>query len=264
MSNPISDTAEYFEEKNNGSDHHKLKPPVGLRIFPSQERVSTPNDLFSPESPESRRPPIHQSISEFDPKQQWQKIVNRLPHRNSASRRSSQSRMNGGDSDVEEYEMGSNASSIQRHYIPPNEEDDILPSPEELTNASATTDKQDDHDNYFQNPFEGNLPDTMEAVLTEQNNIKKKKKTTPATSDTESSEQPTTPTTPKDDVRAKKHWGKTLDKVRLIANLHTLPHQPKPVTEITSTTSLAPYYPPLFDPVFISISKDPHGQPWVN
>ncbi|KAI8987612.1 hypothetical protein BDF20DRAFT_832525 [Mycotypha africana] len=60
---------------------------------------------------------------------------------------------------------------------------------------------------------------------------------------------------------AKKHWGKTLDKVRLIANLHTLPHQIEQPT--VSSSALIPFYPPLFDPIFIAFGEDQHEKPWL-
>lgn len=302
MSNPVADTAEYFSEreKNNSNNAKLKKPPTGLKIFPSQEQSTPTHDLlFSPESPESRRPPpLHQSMSEFDPKLQWQKIVKRLPNRkySSHSRRSSQDNMNASDdSDHEEYELNNRRKSVQ--YIPPNEEDDILPSADEIKSTDNTESKQEEQQdkNYFVNPFDqsiDNIPVTMDVANDVEKKKKKKTKLTTGTSTISSSSSSSissshhtrhettstgTPATTSTAVvtneeevvpgggRAKKHWGKTLDKVRLIANLQTLPHQPKPSTSIDSTSSsLAPYYPPLFDPVFIALSKDPHGHPWVS
>ncbi|KAI8052677.1 hypothetical protein BDF21DRAFT_441216 [Thamnidium elegans] len=229
MSNPIADTAEYFAEK----DAIRQKP--GLRIFPSQQATSTPHEMLSPESPESRRP---MQISDFDPKLQWQKVLKRLPsRRHSSSRRSSQDDMNAStDSEASnEFEMSS--------YQP---EDDVLPSIEDI----KSIENKNEEDNYFTHPFS-----QQAAGQTVQ----------PSGSGVTTETNATNKSTVGSDEKAKKHWGKTLDKVRLIANLHTMPHHPHRAQEGSSDASapLAPYYPPLFDPVFIALSTDQHGHRWV-
>lgn len=252
MADPIADTAEYFAEKES-----RQKP--GLRIFPSQQQQQqqqhlTPQDLLSPESPESRRPSHlhHQTRSDFDPKLQWQKVFKRLPSRRHSGRRDSQDGINETDSEThdDEYEL-TNASQ----YIPPKPEDDVLPSTEDIKNV-----ENPEQDNYFANPFHESLqPPTIE----EEPVVSAGSGVTMATNNTDEANT----TTITSDDRAKKHWGKTLDKVKLIANLHALPqHQHRP-SEASSTDlraiPLAPYYPPLFDPVFIALSKDQHGHGWA-
>lgn len=338
MSTPITDTAEYLAEKEGSST--KLEQPAPLRIFStnsSQRSKADPNQLISPESPEGRRPPpIHQSITDFDPKLQWQRVMKKLPNRQARSRKSSQDGINevdndhGSDIDEEEYENyemtthslgsyftggGKRRNSLQhQHYVPPNEEDDILPSAEEcgtsdnLSNENLPKQTEGD-DNYFTNPFGSPKPEeepatpTLEAIVAEDLNKKKKKwekkekkrlkkLNKQQQQDKHNAEESGVTTGDESDIqaassaaeaagdvqqvevnvelkdgRAKKHWGKTLNRVKLIANLHTLPHQQQTHPEdttIASTSSLAPYYPPLFDPVFIAMSKDQHGHPWVS
>lgn len=312
MSNPITDTAEYFAEKERNKN---TKP--NLRIFPSQDQQASPSnlnlqDLLSPESPESRQPsaPQHHNLSDFDPKAQWQKVLKRLPNRHAnksendddtSSASSSDDDQHGSDKDAYEmnrfgrpYRQKRNKHKNQQY----NDQDDVLPDTNDISekgenNVEPPTEEEQKNDNYFAKPFdesgsgsnisskstaEAPIAPTLDAVVEEEkHNIKKKQKQAPSSShmssgsSSDSDESPNedispinqadlTPTSP-DDGRAKKHWGKTLDKVRLIANLHTLPHQPK--TVVNSTSSLAPYYPPLFDPVFIALSKDQHGHPWV-
>lgn len=249
MSDPIADTAEYFVEKETA----KQKP--GLRIFPSsqqQQQQLTPQDLLSPESPESRRPTHlhHQARSDFDPKLQWQKVLKRLPSRRH-SRRDSQDGINdsGSEAHDDEYEM-----NTPSQYIPPKPEDDVLPSTEDIKNV-----ENPEQDNYFANPFYESLdqPDTVDLPIVSGSGV------TMATNETEEANT----TTVTSDDRAKKHWGKTLDKVKLIANFHALPqhqHRPSDASSVDlKATPLAPYYPPLFDPVFIALSRDQHGHGWA-
>ncbi|KAG1225117.1 hypothetical protein G6F35_003596 [Rhizopus arrhizus] len=118
-------------------------------------------------------------------------------------------------------------------------EDDALPSAEDMNQESKT-----DHSlqitthndkNYFQNPF------------------------SPTTNNSDNIPNESNP-------EVKRNWGKTLDKVRLIANMHTLPQKKSSDLERSSLfnqlPSLSPFYPPLFDPPFIALSKDEHGNPW--
>ncbi|KAL9553707.1 hypothetical protein PS6_003791 [Mucor atramentarius] len=313
MSNPIADTAEYFADK----ERIKNSKP-NLRIFPSQEQQASPTtgnlqDLLSPESPESRRPPPlqHNNLSDFDPKAQWQKVLKRLPNRHvgkndqdessSSSSDDAAATEYGSQDDIYEmnrfgrpYRQKKKKNKYQNQQY--NDQDDILPDANDISEVGenhveppAEDETQGKDDNYFVNPFEssssGNVSNkstpatpitpTLEDVM-QQKKLKKKQKQGSSSSSSSSSssdahdsanednspinQSVTTPPVSPDGGRAKKHWGKTLDKVRLIANLHTLPQQTK--VAVNSTSSLAPYYPPLFDPVFIALSKDQHGHPW--
>lgn len=328
MSNPIADTAEYFADK----ERIKNSKP-NLRIFPSQDQqaspttTANPQDLLSPESPESRRPPApqHSNLSDFDPKAQWQKVLKRLPNRHAGKSdqegSSLSSSSSSSDDDTAEYGSQHDVYEMNRFGRPYrqkkrknkyqqqqyDDQDDILPDANDISKQgenhveppSEEEPQAQDDDNYFVNPFEGSSGDvshkstpdtaitpTMEDVMEKKQEKKLKKKlkqqqgagssssrhsSSSSSSDSDGADQDnspinpsvtTPPTSPSDGGRAKKHWGKTLDKVRLIANLHTLPQQTK--AAVNSTSSLAPYYPPLFDPVFIALSKDQHGHPWVS
>lgn len=63
----------------------------------------------------------------------------------------------------------------------------------------------------------------------------------------------------------KTSWDKTKDKIKLITSLQNQSSNQldTPTTSITTNTTLAPYYPPAFDPLFIAFSKDEHGNKLV-
>ncbi|KAI8985892.1 hypothetical protein BDB01DRAFT_720977 [Pilobolus umbonatus] len=61
--------------------------------------------------------------------------------------------------------------------------------------------------------------------------------------------------------KEKNQWEKTFGKVRLITHFPHMRHRPKDKFA-GSSPCLVPYYPPLFDPLFISINK--HNKRWVN
>ncbi|CAO3590630.1 unnamed protein product [Absidia cylindrospora] len=62
-----------------------------------------------------------------------------------------------------------------------------------------------------------------------------------------------------DDRKARLQWGKTLDKIRLIANLQK-PHVTHSSDDMDASTSLVPYCSALFDPPFVALSKDAQGR----
>ncbi|KAI8361792.1 hypothetical protein EDC96DRAFT_512537 [Choanephora cucurbitarum] len=234
MSNPIADTADYFAEKQD-----PIRPPE-LRIHPSKHHSSYDHQLMSPESPESRRPYVQpRPFSDFDPKLQWQKVLKRMPNRHSHLKRDT--------SEEDEHEMK-------------GLEEDELPDTDELHQQEETTEQESDimmppqdkhqQDNYFVNPFKSTeTPTTSQDASSLHDH------------DHESSHTHTplnAPSEPSMDGKVRSQWGKTLDKVRLITNLQTLPH----TKSDSLPSSLVPFYPALFDPVFIALSKDQHGDPW--
>lgn len=212
MSNPIADSTDYFKEK-----------------IPTKE---LPNHNH------------HRHHNEFDPKDQWNKVLRKINkyHQDNTSSPTTSNIID--DSNV--ISDDSSNSSDNPHTAEYYEmqrlnriEDDVLPSAEEMNqenNVEQPSITVSDR-NYFQNPF----------------------------SPTE--DGPSLPLIEPDPV-ARKHWGKTLDKVRLIANLHALPQKKPsdrpPQQQAAQIPSLSPYYPPLFDPPFIALSKDEHGNPWVS
>lgn len=80
-----------------------------------------------------------------------------------------------------------------------------------------------------------------------------------STSDSETDDHNTHPNNTMFDGRARLHWGKTLDKIRLIANLQK-PHMAQQNPDTDASTSLVPFCSGLFDPPFVSLSKDIHGR----
>ncbi|KAI9490490.1 hypothetical protein BDB00DRAFT_837407 [Zychaea mexicana] len=73
--------------------------------------------------------------------------------------------------------------------------------------------------------------------------------------------EPTTPSSPSKVGGARDQWGKTVDKIKMIANIQTVPEQGRDVDMSPSLkTSLAPFYPPVFEPSFIALSRDEYGR----
>ncbi|KAI8376797.1 hypothetical protein BD560DRAFT_445548 [Blakeslea trispora] len=297
MSNPIADTAEYFTEKDDQISHVKHLPKPELRIYPSQPHSSSyhhDQQLMSPESPESRRPhPQQRSFSDFDPKVQWQKVLKRLPNRH--SHLNQELKRDDVSDDNNQYDERHEMKGYDMH------EDDELPDTDDLhqqenidEGGDIMTQPQDkqhlEPDNYFVNPFgpstsdsnsktteESETPTTPLGPVEVAPNVSSIQRSSISSSmshsDHESSHththlngapserRPVTMLSTTSEGRAKSQWGKTLDKVRLITNLQTLPHQVK-LESLNSGSPLVPYYPALFDPVFIALSKDQHGDPW--
>ncbi|CAO3688109.1 unnamed protein product [Rhizopus stolonifer] len=131
------------------------------------------------------------------------------------------------DDSVDEKDPVNNVYEMQKI------EDDALPSTEEMHRSSGSTgqplnintNNNENDKNYFENPF------------------------SPVNNQEE-------------DIEARNNWGKTLDKVRLIANLHTIPQKSSDKMMLDPIPTLAPYCPPLFDPPFIALTKNQHGNPW--
>lgn len=81
------------------------------------------------------------------------------------------------------------------------------------------------------------------------------------------------------DTMARDNWGKTFDKIKMIANIQNFPglgstrDDNMDTTHTngrdmhmvpTTSTTLAPYYPPAFEPVFIALSRDEYGRKLVS
>ncbi|CAO3608154.1 unnamed protein product [Cunninghamella blakesleeana] len=78
-----------------------------------------------------------------------------------------------------------------------------------------------------------------------------------ATDDSENDDHPHSNTL--FDGRARLHWGKTLDKIRLISNFQK-PSHPLHGADVETSAALIPYCPAVFEPPFIALSKDVHGR----
>ncbi|KAG0172715.1 Phospholipase D1 [Apophysomyces sp. BC1015] len=241
MSNPVADTADFFAQRKAQS---KKPDAARLGLSISGAGQTEPDSMLSPESPVTRR--RHHSFPQpdehnFDPRVQWQRVLNKLsflgPEGTQQSMRRLHSDVSDEDGQSDEHEMHdlhdpwTQSSSV----IAVTEQDDALPAPEDL--LAESLEPSETRQNYFTRPFSQTMPspDNLDRSET-------------------SSSEPSSP--PQVSGRARHRWGKTLDKIRLIANLHAT--HPREVT--IGTGSLAPYYPPVFDPLFLALSKDEHGR----
>lgn len=311
MSNPIGDVADYFSrQKKNEPQQPQQQPsrpnPISTQPTENGAQQHTLNDNpLSPESPESRRPPLSvrqsnafkrlqdnsgshtpSSAQSFDPRHQWQRVLDRITaadnspastpstvypdvprthsHRNSRLYRRRDRRDEDSDSasnGEEAYEMSHRKENQQRrrqqqhppqhqlqrqrHYSYDTNPDhmDELPTPLDLeTEAGTSHSSAPEEDNYFARPFKPTEGDVQQA---EQSDRAKRE---------EQDERMR-----QENGQARHHWGKTLDKIRLIANLHSLPQHSSHVSA-SATNSLAPFYPPAFEPMFIALSTDEYGR----
>lgn len=132
------------------------------------------------------------------------------------------------------------------------EEEEKLPSAYDLENDHIDP-LEDDHgdgeSNYFTRPF---FPDRTF--------IKPPITTTPTTSRSNRHHEEEN-----DAVHVKDKWDRTLDKLKLIANLQSTPAPPAPAQSNPGPShTLATYYPPAFDPIFAAFAKDEYGRNLVN
>ncbi|KAI9280408.1 hypothetical protein BY458DRAFT_500604 [Sporodiniella umbellata] len=174
---------------------------------------------------------------DFDPKVQWHRVLKKLNkyHHDEGGKDNEDRDDDSVDNEDQPQQQTAEIYEMQKM------EDDALPSAEEMHGESTeensqaplnvTIDAQDR--NYFENPF---------SPVTER-----------------------LPVENAEDAEARKHWGKTLDKVRLIATMHAIPHKsPHESDKLLAETlpTLVPYCTPLFDPPFIALTKDEHGKRW--
>ncbi|KAI9496611.1 hypothetical protein BDB00DRAFT_758105, partial [Zychaea mexicana] len=113
-------------------------------------------------------------------------------------------------------------------------ENDALPSPDDIERSRepSVSNEYDGQPSYFEHPFHR---------------------------DTAKHAQQAEEQRPSNRRVAQMHWGKTLDKIRLISNIHSLPthaHEP----DMAPTNSLAPYFQPAFEAPFIALSTDEDGR----
>lgn len=293
MSNPIGEAAGYFEKKKEHSYVQDTSPSVV--IPPQQSPASSSMDPWSPPSPETRRKPLdqQQQDSNFDPRAQWQRMLkkislndtsdtnshrSRLPHLNDDSNTNSDDSDNITDSDsnseggrhVEKSIMEPRFGKPRKYQQ--HDDDATLPTPRELEDAATTTNDSNnssasvggDNSNYFAHPFS---PDKTPLPTTSQSEIPTGRPwPSSASSQAQQQDNSVSPSAPDDhnqdndlDKQARNQWGKTLDKVRLIANIQK-PHIISQHLDTDASTSLAPYCSALFDPPFVALSKDSHGR----
>lgn len=290
MSTPIRDTADYFAQKG------KLQTNAAAAInseshIGNQRQVNGDNNgivgdddnLMSPVSPESRQPPNgvsrhtrrHQPVSTssqpFDPRAQWHRVRERLSSMGSDGGSLDILRLHHGSRrpaaaataaakrhEVDLSSQSENADDVgkeEAHELHPvrNEDtEDALPSTDDLERTRQPSQGGEaEGQNYFQKPFHPEAEQNEQSkILTEPRPVAWMDTTA---ADDEGSEQRP------ERHHARLQWGKTLDKIRLISNLHSLPAHPRQVFDV-SNRSLAPYCQPVFEPPFIALSTDERGR----
>lgn len=177
----------------------------------------------------------------------------------------------------------------------PSKDDDQLPSTQDLFESAGRNQQRQSagEDNYFLHPFrkqwrhrrrrEGDDDDATddEEDDEEQDQLATKPAIpTPRTRLTRVSiDGVGQGDTMDQDTMARDNWGKTLDKIKMIANIQNFPGLGTARDDNidtqntngrdmhmvpTTSTALAPYYPPIFEPVFIALSRDEYGRKLVS
>ncbi|KAK4519852.1 60S ribosomal protein L21A [Mucor velutinosus] len=153
-----------------------------------------------------------------------------------------------------------------------HDQEEKLPSAYELENDQVypLSDEHnvDEESNYFTHPFKAEepaVPDSDDSSIQQPPPVLKSAPTTRTGRrlDSENSSMPTMGEY--DDGRIiKDKWDRTLDKLKLIANLQSpLPPSPAPAQThvmLGPSHTLATYYPPAFDPIFAAFAKDEYGR----
>ena len=165
------------------------------------------------------------------------------------------------------------------------QEDDVLPSPDDIERSREPSIAEEGKPNYFEHPFRQDTLKKQKQRRQEEEELEQEgrggfdgyddhhyhgKLQVPQRPE-EEQETITSPTEPEEAHigigprrAARMHWGKTLDKIRLISNIHSLPSHPREADDIAPTNSLAPYFPPAFEAPFIALSTDEDGRKLVN
>ena len=162
------------------------------------------------------------------------------------------------------------------------QEDDVLPSPDDIERSREPSIAEEGKPNYFEHPFRQDTLKKQKQRRQEEEELEQEgrggfdgyddhhyhgKLQGPQRPE----EEQGTITEPEEAHigigprrAARMHWGKTLDKIRLISNIHSLPSHPREPDDIAPTNSLAPYFPPAFEAPFIALSTDEDGRKLVN
>ena len=169
------------------------------------------------------------------------------------------------------------------------QEDDVLPSPDDIERSREPSIAEEGKPNYFEHPFRRDTITKQKQRRQEEGEEQEEEEEGRGEFDDyddhyhyhgklqvpqrpeEEQETITSPTEPEEAHigigprrAARMHWGKTLDKIRLISNIHSLPSHPREADDIAPTNSLAPYFPPAFEAPFIALSTDEDGRKLVN
>lgn len=227
MSNPIAENAHYFARRKRLTEDYRDA------------------DLQAPPS--------------FDPRTQWRRVVNRLSmatddQDNDRSSFSDEERSRDTFQLLRGYRPERFEQETQQQQV--QDDDDALPSAHDLEHGQ---DETGDNDNFFAHPFpqedqrQHGPKRTMRISLPQ-----------PDSPPLAAAPIPPQPPTEEEETsdRTKNRWSKTIDRIKLVANLQTF-HERAGGSIPSEDTSLAPYYPPLFEPSFISLSVDEYGRKLV-
>lgn len=294
MSNPIADNADYFarwkQYSKTSQDQQDDEGQVGDQVLPTQALPTTITGTREAVVPTNN----DSNISEH--RSQWLRVLNRISFLNpldtttpTTNAVAENTDFSDDDSiiDRDTFELmrsaarhqkpipasrhqsiiAANASS-RHHSInvstsaggairgrDDDEEDHVvqddeekLPSVDDLENDHIDPLNEDrvEESNYFTRPF---FPDrTIRTMLP----------TTPTTIRSHRNQQEEE----EEDVRVKDKWDRTLDKLKLIANLQSSSTIPPHTMQLYTGPShtLATYYPPAFDPIFACFAKDEYGR----
>lgn len=297
MSNPIADTAEYFvryrqnaQEIQENDDHAS---PITAATATATSRGMTIGES------------IHNDSTMSDVRSQWLRVLNRISFLNPIDNTVDERLLSddeSADMDRDTFELMRSAARENRHRSrhhslnastsatgavrgrdeeptvleeEENEQEEKLPSAYDLENDQVyplSDEPMDEESNYFTHPFQAE-DSTIEQDLPIPQQPPPILKTAPATKsnrrlETESSTTHADTTGGEyDDSRIiKDKWDRTLDKLKLIANLQsgTQPPTPPPSHQthvmLGPSHTLATYYPPAFDPIFAAFAKDEYGR----
>ncbi|KAI9272214.1 hypothetical protein EDC94DRAFT_655615 [Helicostylum pulchrum] len=292
MSNPIADTADYFARwKHYSTTSQDLQddelPPV------TTDQYSTIRDTINTTTTNanSNTTATNNDSNISDNRSQWLRVLNRISFLNPLDSTTTETDFSDDDSivDRDTFELMRSAARQQkpvaasrhqsviaaaasRHHsinvstsaggairgrddddddqVITQEDEEKLPSADDLENDHIyPLSDNNDHEesNYFTRPF---FPDRGFTRLP--------MTTTPTTARSQRYQQEE-----EDEIRVKDKWDRTLDKLKLIANLQTSNNiTPAVLTQVHTGPShtLATYYPPAFDPIFACFAKDEYGR----
>ena len=271
MSNPIADTAEYFSRRKQFSQ---------VVEDDGQQETATDPEVITETNPLS------------DPKSQWLRVLNRISFLNATNEIHEEFSDDDSVIDRDTFELMRSAGKQQKpmpsrhtsmiaavtsrqhslnvstsaagairgrgddteeieNQTEVREEEEKLPSAFELENDRIypLSQHQDEESSYFTHPF---IADRLTV--------------TPSRTTNEGNQ---TPQTPEDaQHRGKDKWDRTMDRLKLIANLQSSSNNApafSPNAIITGPShTLATYYPPAFDPIFAAFAKDEYGRNLVS
>lgn len=155
----------------------------------------------------------------------------------------------------------------QQEHIVEEEEEEKLPSAYDLENDQIyplSDHQEDEESNYFTHPFNNAASDRPFVAAVADSPLPT---ITPRKHQLQQGEEEEEDEPSSSSFRGKDKWDRTIDKLKLIANLQSSnnnnnaaapPTLPNMITGPSHT--LATYYPPAFDPIFAAFAKDEYDR----